>query len=330
MTMNELFLGIDTSNYTTSLCLSDGDGVIVAESKRLLPVAENACGLRQSDALFCHVKALPILAKTLFDTAHGKGYSQSDIAAVGYSARPRDKEGSYMPCFLAGESVAVTLAAALGIDCFDFSHQAGHISAAVHTCGGNVGKTHGKFISFHVSGGTTEILLTEKFGATYSCDIIGGTLDLNAGQAIDRTGVAMELSFPCGREMDSMSQKSERVFSNAELKVSVKDGFINLAGLENMAKKMIENGEPHEDICRFVFSFIAKSLKMACIQARDKVGNLPVCFAGGVMSNTLIRGELCSLGDVFFAKPEYSCDNAYGISLLTRNAYVLKTQGDKQ
>lgn len=146
--MNKLFLGVDTSNYTTSLCLCAEDGGIVSEVRRLLPVAQNACGLRQSDALFNHVKALPELSEALFSGAYGKGYTQSDIAAVGFSARPRDKEGSYMPCFLAGQSVAASLAAALGVPCFDFSHQAGHISAAVNTCGADFGE---EFISFHVS-----------------------------------------------------------------------------------------------------------------------------------------------------------------------------------
>ena len=323
--MNKLFLGVDTSNYTTSLCLCAEDGGIVSEVRQLLPVAQNACGLRQSDALFNHVKALPELSEALFSGAYGKGYTQSDIAAVGFSARPRDKEGSYMPCFLAGQSVAASLAAALGVPCFDFSHQAGHISAAVNTCGADFGE---EFISFHVSGGTTEILLTKRSGASFSCDIIGGTLDLNAGQAIDRTGVAMGLMFPCGREMDALSQRSERTFSGAELKVSVKDAYINLSGLENMAKKMISFGESREDISRFVFSFIAKSLRKACVNAREKVGELPVCFAGGVMSNTLIRAELSSLGNVYFAKSEYSCDNAYGISVLTKNAYGLSDKGE--
>ena len=56
-----LFLGIDTSNYTTSAALADGDGNIIVNLKRLLPVKEGERGLRQSDALFAHTKNLPLI-----------------------------------------------------------------------------------------------------------------------------------------------------------------------------------------------------------------------------------------------------------------------------
>ena len=198
----KLFLGIDTSNYTTSAAICDGEGRIVANLKRLLPVAEGERGLRQSDALFAHSKNLPIIMNEL-NSFLDESYPEREIVTVGYSATPRDVEGSYMPCFLAGVASAASVRAVTGSISYAFSHQAGHIAAAVCTAGREE-LLNERFLAFHVSGGTTDLLLCDKLNITQ----IGGTLDLNAGQAIDRCGVALGLSFPCGAEMDTLSKNS--------------------------------------------------------------------------------------------------------------------------
>ncbi len=61
-----LFLGIDTSNYTTSIALCDECGRVL-QKKRLLPVKNGERGLRQSDAVFHHTKAYPELLEKLKD-----------------------------------------------------------------------------------------------------------------------------------------------------------------------------------------------------------------------------------------------------------------------
>ena len=119
-----MVLGFDTSNYTTSVAISDGVGG--KNCSRLLDVRPGELGLRQSDALFAHVKRLPELARTLFAE-----YPGAEISAIGASTRPRAVEGSYMPCFLAGQSTAETMAAALGVPFHAVSHQQGHVAAAL-------------------------------------------------------------------------------------------------------------------------------------------------------------------------------------------------------
>lgn len=314
--MGDLFLGIDTSNYTTSLCISDGNNV-VAEERRLLPVKEGERGLRQSDALFHHTAALPDLCAALFEKTD---IDRRSIRAVGVSVKPRDAEGSYMPCFLAGKSFATAFACALSIPLFELSHQSGHIVAAAvsGSCDRLLEK---EFISFHVSGGTTEVLRVSSLKDGLKCEIIGGTNDLNAGQAIDRCGVAMGMKFPCGREMDLLSRESIKTYSP---KVSVNGGYCNLSGLENMCRKMICDGVEKCDICRFTFSYIAKTLTKISVNLRDTYPELPILYAGGVMSNTYIRSELSTLENTFFAKPEYSCDNAFGVSCLAMYKYGIR------
>ena len=316
--MEKLFLGVDTSNYTTSLCISDGKSII-AEQRRLLPVKQGDMGLRQSDALFHHTKALPELCSMLFS----KEIDTSKICAVGVSSKPRDVEGSYMPCFLAGVSFAAAFASALSVPLYEFSHQCGHIAAA--SVSGNCESImNDEFISFHVSGGTTEVLHVCSLENGLKCEIIGGTKDLNAGQAIDRCGVALGLSFPCGAKMDELSVESTKNYSPT---ISVTDGFCNLSGLENICKKMISEGEKASDVCKFIFSYIAKTLFTMSNNIRQKYPQLPILYAGGVMSNTYIRNELSKQNNVYFALPKYSSDNAFGISCLASYKYRTSVLG---
>ncbi len=316
--MKELFLGVDTSNYTTSLSLVC-EGEVIANVRRLLPVKEGEKGLRQSDAVFLHTKALPELSKELFSSVD---ISQAKLCAVGVSSRPRDAEGSYMPCFLAGYSYASAIAHSHNIPMYTFSHQAGHISAAVYSSEKEVSCFEDSpFISFHVSGGTTEALYTEFNGETYLCKVIGGTNDASCGQIIDRAGVMMGISFPCGKELDAISGDSTK---KLPLTVSCKDGYFSMSGLENKVQKLLSDGEEKSDIAMFLFRSIASSLKKSSEYLRQVYGTLPILYAGGVMSNSVIRRELSSLSDVYFASPDLSSDNACGTALLAYKKYNQK------
>ncbi len=313
-----LFCGIDTSNYTTSAALCDGDGNIVANIKIPLPVKSGEQGLRQSDAVFAHIKNFPLLNEKL-----KLALGDSKMSAVAVSAKPRDVEDSYMPCFLTGIACAEMLSTGAAIPLYRTSHQQGHIMAAYATSGAlddKILENHDAFLAFHVSGGTTECVLVQNSGIDFAITLLGGTSDLNAGQAIDRVGVAMGLSFPCGPEMEKLAlQYKGRIVG---LKTSVKETYCNLSGLENNAKRMISGNIEKSEICAYVFEFIAKSLLRLAENARLEYGPLPIVWAGGVMSNSIIKSRLSSLGNVYFTEPQYSADNAAGVALICRNKYL--------
>ncbi len=314
--MKEYYLGIDTSNYTTSLSLVC-EGRVIANVRRLLPVKDGECGLRQSDAVFLHTKALPELSHQLFtdtDISDGK------LCAVGVSSKPRDAEDSYMPCFLSGISYASAVAHSHSIPLYEFSHQSGHISVAVYSSGqDNDFFESSPFISFHISGGTTEALLTEFDGETYRCSIIGGTNDASCGQMIDRAGVMMGMGFPCGKELDSISSQSTK---KLPITVSHKEGYFSMSGLQNKVQKFLADGEGNADIAMFLFNSIASALTKSSKHLRTVYGDLPIIYAGGVMSNSLIRKELSKLPNVYFASGELSSDNACGIALLAYKKHM--------
>lgn len=304
-------LGIDTSNYTTSACIYDSATGEVFQQKLLLPVKQGEKGLRQSDAVFHHTARLYPLVEQLFIQCG------TEFDAIGVSEKPRDAEGSYMPCFLVGVNAARCIAAATGKPLCGFSHQAGHIAAALYSSG-KMNLMNEKFIAFHVSGGTSEMLLVSPGNErVFDVEIIGETLDLNCGQAVDRAGVMMGLAFPCGRELEALALKSDKKFNP---KVCVKDGKCSLSGLENQCRKMLDGGESKEDVARYCLDFICKTLEKMTEYALNEYGNLPLVFAGGVMSNSIIREKIQSRFGASFAQPDFSCDNAAGVAILAGEA----------
>jgi N6-L-threonylcarbamoyladenine synthase len=307
------YIGIDTSNYTTSLAIASAEGEILANLKAPLPVKAGERGLRQSDALFAHVKNLPELMQRAEALLRGKS-----PVAVGVSARPRDAEDSYMPCFLAGVAAAESIAACLHVPLHRFSHQNGHLMAALYSAGA-LSLIGAPFAAFHVSGGTTELLRVHPRGLDFSVELIGGTADLNAGQVVDRIGVAMGLSFPCGPALEQLAVQNEKKVPKP--RICVRDGVCNLSGLENMALKLLAETGDKPLVAAFVLEFIAQTLAAMAAFARREDGGLPLLFAGGVMSNRLIAKRLCeTLGGCYFAEPPFSADNAAGVALLCRAA----------
>lgn len=297
-------LGLDTSNYTTSAALFDGEtGENIG---RLLDVRPGELGLRQSDVLFQHVKHLPRLLEELLG-------ERRDIRAVGASTRPRAVEGSYMPCFLAGEGQGRGIAAALGVPFYAHSHQQGHLAAAAWSAG-RLDLLDSPFLAWHLSGGTTELLLVRPEGTSVTAEIVGGTSDISAGQLIDRTGVLLGLQFPAGKALDGLCAQADACYKPS---VKLKDLTFSLSGMENQVKALAERGESPANIARFAVNAVAGVVRRATLAARDRWPGLPVLCSGGVASNTRLRAEL---DGAVFAEPRYSADNAMGIAVLTWRA----------
>ena len=296
------FFGIDTSNYTTSAVVCDENGEVIKNIRIPLKVNDGEHGLRQNDAVFGHIKNIPKVMEEI---------GRTDLTALGYSAYPRDSEGSYMPCFLAGEAIANSIASINGLPVYNFSHQAGHIAAAKYSSKLNADK----FIAFHVSGGTTEVLYVE----CEKINKLGGTLDLNAGQIIDRIGVKLNLKFPCGAELENLANTCDKTI---KVNICVKDCDCNFSGLENQAIELIKNGFDNNYVAAYVIEFIKATIDKLTYNALQKHSNLPVLYAGGVMSNQIIKNYLSNKYKSCFASPEFSADNAAGIAILCRQRYL--------
>lgn len=332
MPMNDrkYVLGIDTSNYTTSAAVTDDSGRIISDERRMLSVKKGERGLRQQEALFQHISEIDdIIEKAL------SGIDRTRLAGVAYSERPRPVEGSYMPVFKAGKTAAGIIASVLQIPCMAFSHQEGHVEAARH--GGPL-EDEDEFLCWHLSGGTCELLRVKcENGIPSEIEIIGGTKDISFGQLIDRTGIALGIGFPCGRELDSMTLRAGTKEPLKGLFTRIKciddSAFFNVTGTETQMLRFIEeNGYDKDDIPEqavyTLFDTIAECIFSATARASDACGISSVLFSGGVASSTTLKEMLLDPDrrygrnkgakdlKLYFGDASLSSDNAAGISLL--------------
>lgn len=300
------FLGIDTSNYTTSIAVYFFNGS-VKQVKKLLLVKKGEKGLRQNEAVFNHVKVFPEILTEI------KKELPSLPIAIGVSVRPRDEIESYMPCFVAGTSFAKLISQILDIPCYEFSHQDGHIAAAIYSAK-RLDLLRQEFIAFHVSGGTTEALLVNPSREKImKKQIVAKTLDINAGQLIDRVGVMLGKTFPTGVELEKLAQKCNNDF---KIKVNLKNFDCCLSGAENLCKRMKEDNQSDALIAKFCIDYVAATIDKMCEKLLGEFGQMPLLFAGGVMSNSIIKNRLKERFNPIFAEPIFSSDNAVGVALL--------------
>ena len=308
-------LGLDTSNYTTSAALYDAVSKTVIQQKKLLPVAPGQMGLRQSDALFHHIKQLPDIVSAL------REMNDAPVDCVGASDRPQQVDGSYMPCFLAGAGAALEIAAVLRVPVYMFTHQQGHVAAALYSAG-HLDWLHERFLAFHVSGGTTDALLVEPDQeAIIRCRVAAHSKDLKAGQLIDRVGGMLGLPFPAGPALETLALKATGEYKP---RASMDGMDCHLSGVQNQCEAMWKKGAPAEEVALFCLKSVEAALVAMTNALCEEYGCLPLVYAGGVMSNGLLK---TSLGERFggaFAQPLFSADNAAGIAVLT----AIKHKGD--
>ena len=313
-----IFLGIDTSCYTTSVAAVNEKGELVQHKRRLLSVAEGERGLRQSEAFFKHINNFPELYKELLESVDPK-----EIGAVCVSTQPRSVSNSYMPVFYAGRRLAESIAMSLDVPLFATDHQQGHIQAA--TYGVNIsGDT---FCAVHLSGGTTEVLLVKEQQTEYKAKIIAATKDINAGQLIDRIGVKMNFGFPAGKELD----KRALAYSGNKIVLPISASFdgCNFSGTEAAAIRELDNGADVDAVCEAVLSAVTRTLAKMVGGAAYYAGINNVLMAGGVSSSEYLRKYLPiyleKKGmhlDMQFSSVELSADNAVGVALLGRKKFL--------
>jgi N6-L-threonylcarbamoyladenine synthase len=325
----QCILGIDTSNYTTSVCaVAAKTGEMVAEARHLLPVEKGSRGLRQSDALFFHVRQLPVVMHRMMETIYTTGHRHVTWNAVGVTVRPRPFSSSYMPVFHAGESFAHVFAEALSIPVIHASHQEGHIAAAEYFLPKD---TPESFAAVHISGGTSDMMVARRTRFGYHVDLVGEGLDLHAGQLVDRIGVLLGLPFPAGPQLEQLSQLMDET-DTFRIPASVSGSSMSFSGPCSAAERAIRQGIGHAQIARAVEICIANSVIKAVVHTLSSHPELTCAvIAGGVAANERIRNRVLHRFhilrpdvQVLFAPVAYSSDNALGIATI---AYRFMVQG---
>ncbi|NLY73900.1 MAG: O-sialoglycoprotein endopeptidase [Firmicutes bacterium] len=300
-----MIIGIDTSCYTTSVAVIGENGVLHAERRQMLRVKPGKRGLRQSEAVFQHLQNFPRLVEDL---------KISQVKAVIASSRPRPVSGSYLPVFKVGAALGETLARVMGVAFFETSHQEGHLRAGFF----DRELPDGPFLAWHLSGGTTELLLVKGVKGGFDICKVGGSSDLQVGQFVDRIGVALGGPFPAGAYLEKLARQSDTLES---LPVAIKDLTISFSGPDSAAKRLLDAGITPQELARRVFNCIVHAIAEVTAAAADRFQVDRVLLAGGVASADLIRTALLKeavLKDVglIFAPKELSGDNAVGVGLI--------------
>ena len=329
--MPDLYLGIDTSNYKTSVAVINSSGQAVFEKSEYLEVEQGSRGLRQSEAFFRHSNRLPSYIEEM-----AEHIDIDSIRAVGVSTRPRRVEGSYMPCFLAGINAAREIAAVLRIPLYEFSHQEGHAAAIIENGNGEESPEAApsagypeKTALFHLSGGTTELLVCLPHEQGYSLEIAGGTKDISVGQLIDRAGVAMGYPFPSGSYLDDLAESYFALEGRKKStlpRVKITDGYFNISGIETKVLRIIEgtSSDDYPQIAYSIFESIAELLAASAVYISSEYGTGKVYMAGGVSASSFIRTSVTekirkhkgSAPEIIFGEPKLSGDNAVGTARL--------------
>ncbi len=337
--MSGLYLGVDTSAYTTSVACVSEEG-IVFDRRTVLSVPLGERGLRQSDAVFQHVRNLPALTSALF-----AAIDASDVLALGVSNQPTADEESYMPVFLAGKAAAAAISGALGVMQNESTHQAGHIRAALY--GRETLLCEGTLLALHLSGGTTDLLsVSFADGALPKITRVGRSTDLHAGQFVDRVGVRLGLPFPSGKLLEQLAMRAKE--RSIKLPSAVKDAqngiagsflganepleppadldngiLCSFSGAESLACRQLEGGAAREEIAFAVYDCLARTFGKMIERACQTYGADKVLLAGGVAGSALLRELLAkrTRRELFFAETKLASDNAVGAALLARDAY---------
>ena len=338
-----VYLGMDTSCYTTSVALLDEAGALVGEARQVLSVKPGRCGLQQSEMVFQHTRNLPRLVEEAVEQVlqservegaevgsagatglAGLAAAGYELAAIGVSGYPRPLENSYMPAFLAGLSVARSLAAVTGAKLEVISHQENHLEAGLWSAGGPAVE---RFLLLHASGGTTDVLLAERQqDGRYRITEVGGSLDLHAGQFVDRIGVALGLQFPTGPALEALAQQAELPL---ELPVSVRKLQVSLSGPCTAALRKLEAGAEPAALALGVEHALAETFARVLRNGAQEYRVRDVLLVGGVGSNKYIRQhvekKLAKLRypvRLWVPEGRFSCDNATGCAAFARRMNI--------
>ena len=309
-----MLLAIETSCDDTAAAVLDGRKVLsnCIANQNLIHKAYG--GIVPELASRAHQsKIVPVISQALVEA----NIDKKQLTAIAYTQGP-----GLLGSLLVGGSFAKSMALALDLPLIPVNHMHAHI--LVHFIEGNLTPEF-PFLGITLSGGHTQLILVESY---FSFELIGTTLDDAIGEAFDKCGKIMGLSYPAGQEIDNLAKKGDKqrfTFPIARPKgynvsySGIKTAFMNFIKIEETKNpKFIKKNL--NDLCASLQNALIQTITNKIKMVSNDLGLKRIVIGGGVAANSEICNELkkqkINNGWELFIPPiEYTTDNAAMIGI---------------
>lgn len=229
-----------------------------------------------------HVEVITLCIE---DALQEAAIEASDLDAVAVTYGP-----GLVGALLVGMAAAKAFAWAHGLPLIPVNHMAGHLMAARE-----VKELTYPLLALLVSGGHTELVYVQKPG---DYKIIGETRDDAVGEAYDKVGRVMGLSYPAGREIDQLAHKGQDTYHFPRAMIKEDNLEFSFSGLKSAFINLHHNAQQKsedlilEDLCASFQAAVMDILMAKTKKALSSYSVKSLVVAGGVAANQGLRERL--------------------------------------
>lgn len=281
--MDRYILAIESSCDETSVAIVKNDKVLLTNIiASQVESHKRFGGVVPEVASRHHVE---VVTTCIADALEEAQIMPEDLSAVAVTYGP-----GLVGALLVGMAAAKAFAWAHGLPLIPVNHMAGHLMAANQTK-----EIQYPVMALLVSGGHTELVYVEKAGAY---EIIGETRDDAVGEAYDKVGRVMGLTYPAGREIDELAHKGKDIYNFPRAMIKEDNLEFSFSGLKsafiNLHHNAVQKGERLviEDLCASFQEAVLDILMSKTKKALEKYPVNQLIVAGGVAANQGLRERL--------------------------------------
>lgn len=281
--MNELILAIESSCDETSVAvIKNGDTILSNIVASQIKSHQRFGGVVPEVASRHHVEQITLCLEEALKQAE---VTPEDLSAVAVTYGP-----GLVGALLIGLSAAKAFAWAHGLPLLPVNHMAGHIYAARF-----VKPLTFPLLALLVSGGHTELVYMTEDG---SFEIIGETRDDAAGEAYDKVGRVLGLSYPSGKEIDRLAHLGEDTYHFPRAMIHEDNFDFSFSGLKSAFINFVHNAQQRGetlDEANLAASFQASVVEVLVTKTIRACKTYPVnqlIVVGGVAANQGLRQAL--------------------------------------
>ena len=288
--MSVTILGIESSCDDTSSSVIR-DGVMLSNVIASQAVHEAYGGVVPELASRAHQQnIIPVVAEAI----KRAGIDKSELSAVAFTRGP-----GLMGSLLVGTSFAKGFTTALNIPLVDVNHLQAHVMAHfIKRSPDDNTQPPFPFLCLLVSGGNSQIIKVESYN---EMTVIGQTIDDAAGEAYDKVGRVMGLTYPSGKVIDELAHKGADTYNFPRAMMNTHEVEFSFSGLKSAFINLVHNeNQKGNDVIADDLENLAASFQAAVVDvlmaktklAMEKYPVKTLIIGGGVSANQGLRERL--------------------------------------